>query len=90
MMTTAMITLVMGFLTSFSLNLFHPAPPLDDEFHKYIEGTIKKHFSSVLSSFGSNIEGCPQFILASGDWSHAHPSPYCPHFNVLRPKSLAN
>lgn len=42
MMMNNMITLVTGLLTSFSPNLFHPAPPLDNEFHKYTEVTMGK------------------------------------------------
>lgn len=51
MMMHNMVTLVTGLLTSFSPNLFHPAPSLDNEFHKYTEVTMKKkqHFLSVLA-----------------------------------------
>lgn len=103
MMMNDMVTLVTSLLTSFSLNLFYPVPPL--EFHKYFKVTfhqsllyLSKHISSILTLSGSNVEGGPEFDLRVSlnlfqdlvNGSMFTLAACFPHFNVVRPKSLAS
>lgn len=85
MMINDMVSLVMNLSTSFFLNLFYPAPSLDNEFHKYIEVTVRSIFTSpdLLRSIV-----LPSQELANG--SMVTLVLYCPHFIVLRLKSLAS